>query len=185
MMEHEITREAGARKRRKRVGRGEASGWGKTSGRGHKGYKQRSGGGPHALHEGGQMPIYRRMPKVGFSNVQFADVIETINLRDLNRFADGATVDLAALKAAGLIKGNGWVKLLATGKLEKKLTIEAHACSAAARAAVEKSGGTLQLLERRDPAALAKAKRFSAKKATTRRERVSRLAKKKAGKTAE
>lgn len=180
MMQHEITKLAGAHKRRRRIGRGESSGYGKTAGRGNKGYKSRSGGGPHTLHEGGQMPMFRRVPKRGFSNFNFERKNDIVTLRDLNRtFADGDTVDLAALSKARLIAGvDSQVKVLATGAIEKKLTIEAHACSPKAREAIEKVGGSIKLIEQPDPAALAKAKRGSAK--GKRAERPSRLEKKKA-----
>jgi large subunit ribosomal protein L15 len=178
MMQHEITELAGAHKGRRRIGRGESSGYGKTSGRGHKGYKARSGGGPHRVHEGGQMPMFRRLPKRGFSNFNFERRNDIVTLRDLNRvFADGETVDLAALGKAHLIAGDGApVKVLATGVLEKKLTVEAHACSPQARAAIEKAGGSIKLIDVPSPAAKAKAKRGSAK--GKRPERSSRLEKK-------
>lgn len=181
MMQHEVTSLAGAHKRRRRIGRGESSGYGKTSGRGHKGYKQRAGSGPHALHEGGQMPIFRRLPKRGFSNAAFATSREIVNLRDLNRaFADGQTVDRAALKQARLVRSTtSVVKVLGTGKLEKKLTVHADAFSPKARAAIEQAGGKVELTARPAPSVLAKAKRGKVK-AAGKRERVSRLAKKKA-----
>lgn len=184
MMQHEITRKAGGRQRRKRVGRGESSGQGKTCGRGHKGYQQRSGGGPHRLHEGGQMPIFRRLPKRGFSNVQFENAFETVNIAALNgKFEDGARVDVDALKHARLISHGERVKLLAKGALERKLVIALHACSAAAKAAVEKAGGSVELIETRAPARAARAKRNSAK--DRKRERgPSRLEKKKAKRAA-
>ena len=167
MMLNDITRTAGARSRRKRVGRGESSGHGKTCGRGTKGCQSRSGGGVRPLTEGGQMPIFRRLPKRGFSNFQFCTRYEVVNLADLEaRFADGATVDVAALQRARLVRtGQGPVKVLGTGALSKKLTIEAHAVSQSAREAIEKAGGTVKLIARRDPAKQAKAKRKTAQRA--------------------
>ncbi len=128
---HEITALAGAGKRRKRVGRGESSGLGKTCGRGHKGLQSRSGGGTRRMTEGGQMPIFRRLPKRGFNNENFRTEFEIINLGTLNeRFSDGDTVDLAKLRAARLVHGaKPLVKVLAKGALECKLTVEAHAFS--------------------------------------------------------
>ncbi|RMF85735.1 MAG: 50S ribosomal protein L15 [Planctomycetota bacterium] len=181
MMQHQITEAAGAHKRRRRVGRGESSGTGKTSGRGHKGCLARSGGGARPMHEGGQMPIFRRMPKRGFSNVQFERRFATVNLCDLERAFDaGATVNRESLLAKRLVQDpDAPIKLLGKGALAKKLTVEANACSAAAREAVEKAGGAVQLVELVDPAARAQAKRNSRKSAT--RERgPSRLEKKKA-----
>ena len=170
MMLNEITRTAGARRRRKRVGRGESSGHGKTCGRGTKGCQSRSGGGVRPLSEGGQMPIFRRLPKRGFSNFQFRTRYEVVNLAALEaHFAEAATVDIAALRAARLIRpGESPVKVLGTGALSKKLTIEAHAFSDSARAAIEKAGGTIKLIARPDPAEQAKTKRkTAARKAVT------------------
>lgn len=167
MMQNEITSRVGAHKRRKQVGRGESSGRGKTCGRGHKGCQSRSGGGVRPLTEGGQMPIFRRLPKRGFNNYQFRTRYEVVNLGDLEGgFDAGETADVAALHRLGLVQRAGaLVKLLGKGTLSKKLTVEAHACSPAAREGVEKAGGTLKLIERRSPAEKAKAKRFSAKRA--------------------
>ena len=181
MMQHEITEQVGAHKRRKRVGRGESSGLGKTSGRGNKGCLSRSGGGPRPMHEGGQMPIFRRMPKRGFSNFRFIRSFATVNLSDLERAFDaGDTVNLESLMVKRLVEHPDQpIKLLAKGALEKKLTIETHACSAQARSAVEKAGGAVKLIGLRDSAALARAKRKSSK-GRTREPGPSRLEKKKA-----
>lgn len=170
MMLNEITHSAGAHQRRKRVGRGESSGHGKTCGRGTKGCQSRAGGGVRPLTEGGQMPIFRRLPKRGFSNFLFRTRYETVNLADLEaNFEQGATVDVAALRRLKLVrKGAAPVKVLGTGTLLKKLTIEAHAISQSAREAVEKAGGTIKLLARPEPAELAKAKRNAAKAAAKR-----------------
>jgi len=163
-MLHEVTQRGGRRRRRKRVGRGESSGHGKTCGRGHKGCLARSGGGPRPLTEGGQMPTFRRLPKRGFSNFKFRTEFETVNLCELERrFADGETVSLDALQKHRLVQGRApLVKILAKGTLSKKLTVEAHAFSAQARTAIEQAGGTVRQLERRDPAAAARAKRNTA-----------------------
>jgi large subunit ribosomal protein L15 len=167
MMLSQITAEAGANKRRKRVGRGESSGHGKTCGRGNKGCQSRAGGGTRPLHEGGQMPIFRRLPKRGFSNFHFATIYQVVNLADLEAgFQAGDKVDAAALKARSLVQGAApQIKVLGEGTLTKKLTVVASACSATARAAIEQAGGSVELLPRRDRAAQAKAKRNSKKKA--------------------
>jgi large subunit ribosomal protein L15 len=137
----------GSRHRVKRLGSGESSGHGKTSGKGHKGQKARSGGSIRLGFEGGQMPLYRRMPKRGFNNAVFKTNYAVVNLGDLNeRFSDGATVDEAALLDAGLIrKPYDGVKILASGELQKKVNIIADKASEAARAGIEKAGGTLKL----------------------------------------
>ena len=165
MMLSDITGKAGGHKRRKRVGRGESSGTGKTAGRGHKGCLSRSGGGPHPLSEGGQMPIFRRLPKRGFSNYNFRTEFDIVNLAELERcFADGDTVDPDVLKKLRLIQGPvPRVKILAKGSLDKKLTVEAHAFSAKARQLIEGAGGTARLIKLRNPVALARAKRNSSK----------------------
>lgn len=167
MMLDEITAKAGAHKRRKRVGRGESSGFGKTSTRGHKGVQARSGGGMRPLHEGGQMPIFRRLPKRGFNNTKFARLTEHVNLDRLDsRFNDGDTVNIEALRAAKLVMQTGSiVKVLARGALTKKLTVEAHEFSAKAKELIEKAGGTAKVIEFKTPAEKAKAKRGT-KKAT-------------------
>jgi large subunit ribosomal protein L15 len=165
MQVHEITALAGARKRRKRRGRGESSGLGKTSGRGHKGVQARSGGGVRPLSEGGAFPLFRRVPKRGFNNYHFRTEYDVVNLASLNSaFSDGQTVDRAGLRGQGLIGGgDAPIKILAKGTLERKLTVEVHAVSASAREQIEKAGGSIKLIERRDPRTLAKAKRGSAK----------------------
>ena len=169
MMLNDITKTAGRTKRRRRVGRGESSGFGKTSGRGHKGCLSRSGGGPHPLSEGGQMPMFRRIPKRGFSNFKFRREYEIINVAQLEeRFADGDTVDVDLLRKLRLVQGaSPKVKILAKGSLAKKLTVEAHAFSEKARQAIEGVGGSVRLLEQLNPAAAARAKRNSAKSRRT------------------
>jgi large subunit ribosomal protein L15 len=165
MMLNDITTAAGAHKRRKRVGRGESSGHGKTSGRGTKGAQSRGGFSTRPLTEGGQMPVFRRLPKRGFSNFHFRTEYVVVNLADLEQgFEGGAKVDVAALRKAGLVRGAGAsVKVLGDGVLTKKLALEVHAVSEKARQAIEKAGGTLTLLARPDSAALAKAKRNTRK----------------------
>lgn len=173
MMQNEVTSVAGAAKRRKRVGRGEASGHGKTCCRGNKGMQSRAGGGTRLLHEGGQMPIFRRLPKRGFNNFHFRVAYQAINLCDLEQaFKDGERVSPEALRERGLLgTGDRAVKVLGAGPLTRKLAVEAHAFSAAARAAIEQAGGSVTVRERKDPAALAKAKRN-----TKRRERTAKRA---------
>lgn len=161
----EITAHVGAHKRRKRVGRGESSGMGKSAGRGNKGDQSRTGGGARVFTMGGQLPIFRRLPKRGFNNFNFRVEYRAINLDLLSeRFADGDSVTVESLRARGLLSGgDALVKVLGRGELKRKLAIEVHAISASARSAVEKAGGSVRLIERKDPAALAKAKRLSAK----------------------
>ncbi len=161
MQINEITSEAGANRRRKRVGRGIGSGSGKTCGRGSKGHASRSGGGAKRMTEGGQMPIFRRIAKRGFSNTNFRTEYELVNLGTLEkRFEDGAVVDFDNLRRHRLVhKAGALVKVLAKGKLNKKLTIEAHAFSASAKQAIEQAGGTIKLIERADPAEQWRAKR--------------------------
>ena len=137
----------GARHAKKRVGRGPGSGHGKTSSRGEKGQKSRSGFSRKLGFEGGQMPLHRRLPKRGFTNI-FKKEYAVINLADLERFDDGATVDEAALRQAGLVKGqNDGVKVLGNGKLSKKLTVSATKFSATAKSAIEAAGGTVQEIQ--------------------------------------
>jgi large subunit ribosomal protein L15 len=131
-----------------RVGRGEASGLGKTSGKGHKGAKTRAGYSKRPYFAGGQMPIIRRIPKRGFSNPWGADYA-IVNCGDLNRFADGDVVDVERLQSSGLVRrmGSG-VKILAGGTLARKLTVKAHRISATAKAQIEKAGGKAEATEK-------------------------------------
>ena len=136
----------GARKRRKRVGRGTGSGLGKQAGRGMKGQLSRSGGGPRPGFEGGQIPFFQRLPKRGFNNVNRKEYA-VVNLVDLNQFNDGETVTPEALIARNVLKKlNSGVKILANGTLEKKLTVKAHVFSKAAEAAILKAGGTVEVI---------------------------------------
>lgn len=136
----------GSRKNRKRIGRGMASGTGKTSSRGHGGQKCRSGYTKRAWFEGGQMPLQRRLPKRGFHN-PFRVEYQVISLAQLNKYEDNDVVNLTTLTDRGMIKGSSQpVKLLANGELERKLEIEVHGISKSAQAQVEKMGGTVQLL---------------------------------------
>ncbi len=139
--------EAGSRKARKRLGVGIGSGHGKTAGRGHKGQKSRSGAAIARGFEGGQMPLIRRVPKRGFTP-RNREPFQVVNLRMLGRFEDGAVVDGAALREAGLVrKADGPIKLLADGTIDKKLAITVTAASKAAVEAVTKAGGSVTLLE--------------------------------------
>ena len=142
---HNLKPNRGAKHRIKRLGCGESSGLGKTSGRGHKGQKSRSGGGVRPGFEGGQMPLHRRLPKRGFNNTRFQDKIAVVNVASLDeRFEDGATVNEETLRAARLIKGTyDAVKVLGNGDLATKLTVEGCKVSATAREKIEKAGGTV------------------------------------------
>ncbi len=139
---------AGSKHREKRVGRGPGSGHGKTSCRGQKGQRARSGGGVPAWFEGGQMPLIRRLPKRGFKN-PFRVEYKVVNVGDLARkFSEGATVDVEALKAAGLVKGREVrVKLLGDGEINFAITVKVHAVSKSAREKIEKAGGRVELIE--------------------------------------
>lgn len=141
---NELSPAEGSRKSRKRVGRGVGSGWGKTAGRGTKGFNSRSGGGVRPGYEGGQMPIHRRLPKRGFTNI-FRKELAIVNLRDLVRFESGAVVDEAALVQAGLVKGRrDGVKLLAKGDISCPLTIRLTKVSQGAREKIEAAGGRVE-----------------------------------------
>ncbi len=136
----------GARKGRKRVGRGVGSGWGKTAGRGSKGQNSRSGGGVRPGYEGGQMPIHRRLPKRGFKNI-FKKIYAIVNIQDLTKFESGSVVDETALVRAGLVKGKrDGVKLLGRGEINMPLTVKIHMISRSARGKIESAGGTVEVL---------------------------------------
>lgn len=137
----------GAVKGKKRKGRGPGSGLGKTAGKGQKGQTARAGGSIRRGFEGGQTPLHRRLPKVGFKN-PFSKVIAIVNVQSLNRFDAGSTVDPEALSGAGLVSGhNDGVKILGQGELDRALTVRAHAFSARAKELIEKAGGKAELLE--------------------------------------
>jgi large subunit ribosomal protein L15 len=137
----------GARHAKKRVGRGPGSGHGKTAGRGEKGQKSRSGFHRMLGFEGGQMPLHRRLPKRGFTNI-FKKVVAVVNVSDLERFDNGATIDESALRQAGLVKGQkDGIKILGNGKLTKKLTVHAAKFSQSARRQIEAAGGSCQEIE--------------------------------------
>ena len=136
----------GSKSSRNRVGRGVGSGWGKTAGRGSKGHRSRSGGGVRPGFEGGQMPLHRRLPKRGFYNV-FKKTVSIINIRDLNKFESGATVDEAALIEAGIVKGKfDSVKLLAQGDIKHPLTIKVGAVSQKAKEKIEAANGKIEVI---------------------------------------
>ncbi len=144
---HDLKPRPGAKHRRKRLGQGESSGHGKTSGRGGKGQTARSGSSIRIGFEGGQMPLIRRIPKRGFNNSRFKTVYIPVNLQSLNDFEDGAKVDLDTLREKGLARGKAaGVKILGSGELKKKLTVCAHAFSASARAKIEGLGGTCEVI---------------------------------------
>jgi len=144
---HSLSPNPGAKHRRKRLGCGESSGLGKTSGRGHKGQKSRSGGGVRPGFEGGQMPLHRRLPKRGFSNLRFQDSIAIVNVSQLEAFFDdGAEVNEESLRAVGLIKGQiDKVKVLGQGDLSKALKVTVDLASASAKEKIEKAGGSIEL----------------------------------------
>lgn len=143
---NELSPAPGARKVRFRVGRGLGSGNGKTSGKGQKGQKSRSGGGVRTGFEGGQMPIYRRLPKRGFKNI-FANVYAEVNVETLNRFEDGTTVDAVALVEAGVLKNiQDGVRILGNGELTKKLTVVANGFTKTAEEKITAAGGKIEKL---------------------------------------
>jgi large subunit ribosomal protein L15 len=145
---HDLKPRPGAKHRRKRLGQGESSGHGKTSGRGGKGQTARSGSSIRIGFEGGQMPLIRRMPKRGFNNVRHGTYYLPVNVQDLNRFDDGARVDEAAMRQAGLANGRAdGIKILGQGKLTKKLTVCAHAFSASAKTQIEALGGVCEMVK--------------------------------------
>jgi large subunit ribosomal protein L15 len=145
MQLHELKPAPGSRRKAQRVGRGTGSGRGKTSGRGQKGQNARSQGFRLGF-EGGQMPLAQRIPKLpGFKN-PFKKVYAVVNISKLSRFEDGAKVDAATLAEAGLVKGGREIKILGAGRIQRKLSVEAHAISNSARDAIEKAGGSVKVL---------------------------------------
>jgi ribosomal protein L15, bacterial/organelle len=144
---HDLKPRPGAKHRRKRLGQGESSGHGKTSGRGGKGQTARSGSSIRIGFEGGQMPLIRRIPKRGFNNARHGTTYIPVNVESLNAFEDGARVDEAALRSVGLANGRAdGVKILGEGELKKKLTVSAHAFSASARTKIEAGGGSCEII---------------------------------------
>ena len=137
----------GSKKVRNRVGRGTSSGNGKTSGKGHKGQKARSGYSRKAGFEGGQLPLYRRLPKRGFSNARFKEEYAVINLSDLNKFDEGTVVTPELLRETGIVKKQlSGIKVLGNGSLEKKLTVKAHKFSMTAKEKIERADGKVEVI---------------------------------------
>ena len=150
---HDLKPRPGAKHRRKRLGQGESSGHGKTSGRGGKGQTARSGSSIRIGFEGGQMPLIRRIPKRGFNNTRFATTYHAVNVGDLNKFDEGARVDETALRAVGLANGRAsGIKILGGGELSKKLTVTASAFSASAKSKIEAKGGVCEVIVRKTEA---------------------------------
>ena len=147
MLNHEITSIVGKNKSSKRCGRGSGSGLGKTCGKGHKGSRSRAGATMQSLHEGGQMPLFRRLPKRGFSNYKFATRFEIVNVSQLERFPDGQNIGLEELSQVGLIQNiKCKVKILGDGDLTKNLQVEAHKFSKTAEQKIVASGGSVKLI---------------------------------------
>jgi len=143
---HELSPPKGSKRSRKRLGRGPGSGTGKTSGKGHKGQNARSGGGVRPGFEGGQMPIQRRLPKVGFANI-FKKKIAIVNIRDLSKFESGSVVDEAALIRSGIIRGRrDGIKLLSQGDIAFPLTLKVNRVSRIAKEKIEKAGGMVEVI---------------------------------------
>lgn len=149
---HDLKPRPGAKHRRKRLGQGESSGHGKTSGRGGKGQTARSGSSIRIGFEGGQMPLIRRIPKRGFNNARHTIRYVAVNIESLNQFEEGARVDAAAIRTAGLANGPvERIKILGDGELTRKLTVSAHAFSASAKSKIEAKGGTCELIAAKKP----------------------------------
>jgi large subunit ribosomal protein L15 len=143
---HELKPAEGSRKERNRVGRGTSSGNGKTSGRGHKGQNARSGGGVRPGFEGGQMPLFQRLPKRGFTNINRKEYA-IVNLDVLNRFEDGTEITPELLIESGVVKNEkAGIKILGNGSVENKYTVKAHKFSASAKAAIEEAGGKTEVI---------------------------------------
>jgi large subunit ribosomal protein L15 len=143
---HELKPPAGSRHRRKVLGRGTGSGHGKTSGKGEKGQRARSGGGSHPWFEGGQLPLHRRVPKRGFVNI-FRTEYAILNVKDLERFAAGAAITPASLAEAGLVRvASAAVKILGEGTLSKPLAVSAHRFSKSAEEKIRAAGGTVEVI---------------------------------------
>ncbi|MBE6794298.1 MAG: 50S ribosomal protein L15 [Ruminococcaceae bacterium] len=143
---YELSPVEGSKKAARRIGRGHGSGWGKTSGKGHKGQKARAGRGMRVGFEGGQMPLQRRLPKRGFNNI-FAKNIVSVNVGTLEKFENGAVVTVASLVEAGIIKNSfDGVKILGNGNLTKNLTVQVSAFSESAKAKIEAAGGKAEVI---------------------------------------
>lgn len=143
---HELKPAEGSTKNRKRIGRGVGSGWGKTAARGTKGHNSRSGGGVRPGFEGGQMPLHRRLPKRGFTNI-FKKEMAIINVSDLARFEAGSVVDETALVQSGLVKGRrDGIKLLGNGDIGIAITVQINAISRSAKEKIEAAGGTVEVI---------------------------------------
>ena len=143
---YELSPAEGSKREAKRIGRGHGSGQGKTAGKGHKGQKARAGKGMRVGFEGGQMPLQRRLPKRGFNNI-FRKNVVAINVGTLNKFEDGAVVDIAALTEKGIVKNSfDGVKILSNGTITKKLTVKANAFSKGAVAKIEAAGGKTEVI---------------------------------------
>ncbi len=144
---HELKKNPGATHSKKIVGRGPGSGLGKTSGKGHKGQNARSGGGVRPVFEGGQLPLYRRLPKRGFSNAKFKVEYAVINVGDLNKFEEGTVITPELLKEKGIIKKQlAGIKVLGHGEIDKKITIRAHRFSSTALEKLERSGSKAEVI---------------------------------------
>lgn len=146
----------GSTHKKQRVGRGNSSGWGGTAGKGHKGQKARAGAPIPRGFEGGQMPMQRRLPKFGFTNAQFKTTYEIVNLDQLNKL--GADVSPESLREAGVV-GKGLVKILGRGELTKAVNVKAHKLSASAKAAIEKAGGSVEVIQTKKASDSAEVKR--------------------------
>ncbi len=143
---HELSYSDGAKHHKKRLGRGNGSGYGKTAGRGENGQNSRSGGGVRPGFEGGQNPLYRRLPKRGFKNAMFKKEYAVLNVEDLNRFEDGTVVSEALLKETGVVKQlKDGVKILGNGELNKKLTVQVTKVSKSAEEIITKNKGTVEV----------------------------------------
>jgi len=143
---HELKPAEGSTKAKKRIGRGTATGQGKSAGKGQKGQKARTGGGVRLGFEGGQMPLYRRLPKIGFTNI-FRKEYAVVNLSDLERFDNGTVVNIEVLKEAGLVKAMlDGVKILGNGELSKNLTVQAHKFSKTAAEKIAAAGGKVEVI---------------------------------------
>lgn len=147
MQIHDVTYRGTKHDKRKRIGRGPGSGTGKTAARGYNGQRSRSGDNPRIGFEGGQMPIFRRMPKRGFTNARFKKHYTLVNIESLESFADGDIVDLTTVLENGLARRTGnMLKVLGQGEMSRKLTVKAHKFSASARAKIEAAGGSVEEL---------------------------------------